>query len=65
MRLKINEQCSGHGRCAKYAPKVFTLDDNGYNGFIGREFDVPPGEEKNAERGIRACPEGAILKIEE
>ena len=30
MRMKIDgENCTGHGRCAKYAPNVFRLDDDG------------------------------------
>ncbi len=61
MRLRIDEvKCTGNGRCAKYAPKVYRLDANGYNAERGKTIDVPKGEEKNAERGLRACPELAI-----
>jgi ferredoxin len=37
MRVKIDgEHCTGHGRCAKYAPNVYRLDDDGYNADRGR-----------------------------
>lgn len=65
MRAKIDgEICSGHGRCAKYAPNVYELDSDGYNAQRGSTIDVPAGEEANAQRGARSCPERAIA-IEE
>jgi ferredoxin len=65
MRVKIDgEHCTGHGRCAKYAPNVFKLDDDGYNENRGGEVDVPPGEEDNARRGMKSCPEQAITLVE-
>jgi ferredoxin len=65
MRVKIDgEHCTGHGRCAKYAPNVFTLDDDGYNAARGGEVDVPAGEEENAKRGMKSCPEQAITLVE-
>jgi ferredoxin len=65
MRLKIDgENCSGHGRCAKYAPSVFRLDDDGYNADRGNEIDVPAGEEDKALLGIKACPERAITIVD-
>lgn len=66
MRVKIDgEHCTGHGRCAKYAPNVFKLDDDGYNVDRGSVIDVPAGEEENARRGIKSCPEQAIVLVEE
>ena len=66
MRVKIDgEHCTGHGRCAKYAPNVFILDDNGYNADRGNEIDVPAGEEENAKRGMKSCPERAITLVAE
>ena len=67
MRLKIDEEtCSGHGRCEKYAPKVYRLDDrDGYNADRGKVIDVPAGEEKNAMLGLKSCPEQAITVVEE
>jgi ferredoxin len=65
MRVKIDgEHCTGHGRCAKYAPNVYRLDDDGYNADRGSEIDVPPGEEENAKRGMKSCPEQAITLVE-
>lgn len=65
MRMKIDETgCTGHGRCAKYAPKVYRLDELGYNEDRGKVIDVPDGEEKNAQRGMNACPERAITMAE-
>jgi ferredoxin len=65
MRVKIDgEHCTGHGRCAKYAPNVFKLDDDGYNAARGGEVDVPAGEEENAKRGMNSCPEQAITLVE-
>jgi ferredoxin len=61
MRLKVDGiLCSGHSRCWKYAPNVFELDDHGFNLDKGGEVEVPPGEEKAALLGMKACPERAI-----
>ena len=66
MRVKIDgEHCTGHGRCAKYAPNVFILDDDGYNADRGNEIDEPAGEEENAKRGMKSCPERAITLVAE
>ncbi|MCF8471260.1 ferredoxin [Sphingorhabdus sp.] len=66
MRVKIDgEHCTGHGRCAKYAPNVFILDDDGYNADRSNEIDVPAGEEENAKRGMKSCPERAITLVAE
>ena len=67
MKVHIDEEkCSGHGRCAKFAPNVFRLDDeDGYNSDRGQTIDVPAGEETNARLGIKSCPERAISIVEE
>ena len=66
MRVKIDgEHCTGHGRCAKYAPNVFKLDDDGCNVDRGSMIEVPTGEEENARRGMKSCPEQAITLVEE
>ena len=65
MRVRIDgENCTGHGRCAKYAPNVYRLDDDGYNIDRGSEIEVPVGEEDKAKLGARACPERAITIVE-
>jgi ferredoxin len=64
--MKIDgEICYGHGRCAKYAPNVFKLDDDGYNADRGNIISVPAGEEKNALLGMKSCPERAITVVED
>ena len=66
MKMKIDDDlCSGHGRCAKYAPNVFRLDDDGYNADRGSVIEVPAGEEKDAELGMKSCPERAIEQVED
>lgn len=67
MKVHIDDiKCSGHGRCAKYAPEVFRLsDEDGYNADRGQTIDVPAGEEKNAHLGVRSCPERAITVVAE
>ena len=64
MKLKVDETlCSGHGRCARYAPAVFPLDDSGFNAAMGQGVTVPVAEEANARNGMRACPERAISMV--
>lgn len=66
MKVHIDEvKCSGHGRCAKYAPNVFKLDDeDGYNADSGHTIEVPAGEEQSALLGIKSCPERALAVVE-
>ena len=67
MKVHIDEvKCTGHGRCAKYAPNVFTLsDEDGYNADRGKTIDVPPAEIDNAKLGIKSCPERALTIVED
>lgn len=61
MRMKVDEElCTGHGRCAHFAPHVFRLDDDGYNLDRGGTVEIPAGEERNATMGMKSCPERAI-----
>lgn len=63
MKIHINKAaCVGHARCAAVAPDIYKLDDDGY--ITVEEIDVPPGKEKEAVRGARACPE-RIITVEE
>ncbi len=64
MRVKVDEAlCSGQGRCWKYAPNVYDLDDAGFNVARGQEIEVPAGEERAATMGMKACPERAITLV--
>lgn len=66
MRMKVDEElCTGHGRCAHFAPNVFRLDDDGYNADRGGVVEIPAGEEKAATMGMKSCPERAIAIVEE
>lgn len=65
MRMRVDGVlCSGHGRCWKYAPDVFALDDQGFNAAAGDEVDVPSDHEKAAAMGMKACPERAISLVD-
>jgi ferredoxin len=65
MRVKIDAAlCSGHGRCAKFAPDVYKLDDNGYNTDRGKTLEVAPELEASARKGAKLCPERAITIVE-
>lgn len=67
MRVHIDgETCTGHGRCAKYGPNVYRLDEiDGYNTDRGTTITVPEGEEKNATMGRKSCPERAITVVDD
>lgn len=67
MKVYIDEnKCSGHGRCAKYAPNVFRLnDEDGYNSDVGKVIEIPAGEEDSARLGVKSCPERAISIVDE
>jgi ferredoxin len=66
MRLKVDRDlCSGHGRCARYAPALFPLDDAGFNLLRGMEVEVDTADEANARNAWRACPERAIAVVAE
>ena len=63
MRVGIDRsKCHGHARCAAVAADLYVLDNGGYIDTDG--FEVPLGDEKQAKRGARACPE-RIVSIEE
>jgi ferredoxin len=65
MQVKIDAVlCSGHGRCAKFAPEVYKLDDNGYNQDRGKTLPVPTSQETLARKGAKFCPEQAIKILE-
>ncbi len=58
----IPGKCTGHARCAAVAPDVYQLSDDGF--LEVSNLEVPPGLERNALRGARACPERAIQIVE-
>ena len=65
MRYRIvidRAQCVGHARCAHFAPELYKLDESGY--IATEAFDVPEGQELDAYRGARACPERVITMLD-
>lgn len=64
MRIIVDHaKCSGHARCIAVAPRVYELNDDGYN--VMPETVVPPELEAEARKGAAACPERAITIIED
>jgi ferredoxin len=64
MKIRVRpDLCCGAGLCAMTAPKVFQLDEHGYNKMDGQT--VAPGHEDEARIGASACPETAISFIDE
>lgn len=64
MKVHVDEQlCTGHAMCHLSGPDVYVLDDEGFNRTPDQE--VAPGLEVQARRGAEACPEQAILIIED
>jgi len=62
MKLKIEvERCVGHGMCARAAPKLIRLNEDGYN--TTPSIDVASDQEVFAERAVKACPEGIISLV--
>lgn len=59
MKIKVDaEKCQGNARCWTWAPNLFELNDEGY--LDPGDIDVPEGEEENARRAVKSCPERAL-----
>lgn len=66
MKMRIDaELCTGHGRCARFGPNVYRLDENGYNVDVGKTLDIAPEFEDEAVMGMHSCPERAITRVDE
>lgn len=64
MKVSLDKpKCVGHARCSVVAPEVYDLDDNGY--LLLEEKIVPEALRGQAVRGMRACPERAIIIADE
>ena len=55
--------CSGHGRCYVVAPEIFYDDSAGY-GQVKEGVRLSTSNQKQVERAIKACPEGAIKIVD-
>jgi ferredoxin len=64
-RLVIDaERCVGNGRCYSLAPSLVTDDERGY-GQVAGAGAVDDEHVEEAERIVRACPEGAVRLLDE
>lgn len=63
MKVRVDRDvCTGHALCFVQAPRLFVLDDDGFN--QTPDIEVPTHLEQEAQAGAAACPERAIV-IEE
>ncbi|OCC23510.1 ferredoxin [Croceicoccus estronivorus] len=59
MKVKVDAaKCQGNARCWTWAPNLFELNDEGY--LDPGDVNVPEGEEENARRAVKSCPERAL-----
>jgi ferredoxin len=65
MKLRIDEQCTGHGRCYSLAPQLLSPDDEGYVTIRGGEIEVPEDLRELADEVAGTCPEGAITLVDD
>jgi ferredoxin len=66
MKVKVDGSiCSGHGRCYRLAPEVYSPDAEGYNAARDSVLEIAPGLEAQAQIGITNCPEAAITLVVE
>ena len=65
MKLNVDGQCTGHGRCYTLAPQLLTPDDEGYVTIRGGSVEVPDDLRELADDVAGTCPEGAITLTED
>lgn len=64
LKASINwDKCEGNGVCARVAPEIFTVDEEGYSDVILEE--VPERMRARAMLAMRQCPTQAISVAEE
>jgi ferredoxin len=56
------DECEGHGTCARLAPEIFRMDENGNVEVLLEE--VPAELEAKAMLAMRQCPTQAISVAE-
>jgi len=56
------DECASHGTCARLAPEIFRLDENGNVEVLLEE--VPAELEAKAMLAMRQCPTNAISVAE-
>jgi ferredoxin len=55
--------CDGHAQCVGTAPQAFQLGTDGKA--FARFITVPPEQEEAVRRARNACPQRAVMVIEE
>jgi ferredoxin len=61
VRLSVDTQCVGHGRCYTLAPQLLSCDDEGYVTIRGGDpIDIPDDMRELARDVEGSCPESAI-----
>lgn len=62
MKLLIDpDRCEGHGRCWELAPGLVDADDRGHGLVLDGDAEVPVELEGVARDVAKACPERAVL----
>lgn len=64
MTLKASidwDKCQGNGVCARLAPEVFSVDQEGNSDVLMEE--VPENLRAKALAAMRGCPTGAVLVV--
>lgn len=60
MKISVDaKRCTGHARCYAVDQDLFTIDEHGYCN-IGQDKPVGAAQLAIAQRGVDACPEGAL-----
>ena len=66
MKVFIDQNlCTGHGRCYTLSPELFESDQEGFVVSRGTTVDVAVESEAAARRAANACPEDAIILIDD
>ena len=57
------DKCTGNGVCARVAPEIFSVDDQGNSDVLME--DVPENLRTKAMLAKQGCPTGAVMITEE
>ena len=64
MRVRLEQaKCQGHAQCHAVDERLFPIDEMGYSTLEERE--VLPADEAQTRLGVAACPEQALVLIED
>jgi ferredoxin len=57
------DKCQGNGVCARVAPEIFSVDEQGNSDVLMEE--VPENLRAKAMLAVRGCPVGAVSVVDE